>query len=203
MIVLLVGLTGGIGSGKSTVARMLEERGAVILDADAFARDAVRAGSEGFGQVVERFGKEIVGPDGELDRPKLASIVFSDPEALGDLESIVHPPVRRMTADAIQANLDLERVVVLVNPLLIEMGTHRDCDVVVVVSVSPLAQVARSVARGMQEDDVRARIAAQRPLEERARQADVLIDNEGSLDELAAQVEQLWARLDADAHTGS
>ena len=200
---LLVGLTGGIGSGKSTVARMLEERGAVILDADAFARDAVRAGSEGFGQVVERFGKEIVGPDGELDRPKLASIVFSDPEALGDLESIVHPPVRRMTADAIQANLDLERVVVLVNPLLIEMGTHRDCDVVVVVSVSPLAQVARSVARGMQEDDVRARIAAQRPLEERARQADVLIDNEGSLDELAAQVEQLWARLDAEAHTGS
>jgi dephospho-CoA kinase len=182
---------------------MLEERGAVILDADAFARDAVRAGSEGFGQVVERFGKEIVGPDGELDRPKLASIVFSDPEALGDLESIVHPPVRRMTADAIQANLDLERVVVLVNPLLIEMGTHRDCDVVVVVSVSPLAQVARSVARGMQEDDVRARIAAQRPLEERARQADVLIDNEGSLDELAAQVEQLWARLDAEAHTGS
>jgi dephospho-CoA kinase len=203
MIVLLVGLTGGIGSGKSTVARMLEERGAVILDADAFARDAVRAGSEGFGQVVERFGKEIVGPDGELDRPKLASIVFSDPEALGDLESIVHPPVRRMTADAIQANLDLERVVVLVNPLLIEMGTHRDCDVVVVVSVSPLAQVARSVARGMQEDDVRARIAAQLPLEERARQADVLIDNEGSLDELAAQVEQLWARLDAEAHTGS
>jgi dephospho-CoA kinase len=193
--VLLVGLTGGIGAGKSTVSAMLAERGAVILDADAFAREAVRSGSEGFRRVVERFGRGIVAPDGELDRPKLAGIVFNDPAALSDLEAIVHPEVRRMIADGITANLDADAVVVLVNPLLIEMGTHRDCDVVVVVSAGPDTQIARSVERGMLEDDVRARIAAQLPLEDRARQADVLIDNEGSLDELAAQVDELWSSL--------
>lgn len=198
---LLVGLTGGIGSGKSTVTRILEERGAIILDADAFARDAVRGGSEGFRRVVERFGRDVIGPDGELDRPGLASIVFNDPEALGDLEAIVHPEVRRMIADRIQAHLDTDHVVVLVNPLLIEMGTHRDCDSVVVVSVSPETQVTRSVARGMQEEDVRARIAAQLPLEDRARHADVLLDNEGTLEELTAQVDQLWQRLAAQTPT--
>jgi dephospho-CoA kinase len=197
--VLLVGLTGGIGSGKSTVTRMLEERGAIVLDADAFARDAVRAGSDGFRRVVERFGGEVVGSDGELDRPKLASIVFNDPGSLGDLEAIVHPEVRRAIADGIGAHLDTDDVVVLVNPLLIEMGTHRDCDLVVVVSSSPQTQIERSVARGMGEDDVRARIAAQLPLEDRARHADVLIDNEGSIDELAAQVDRLWDRLVAEA----
>ena len=196
---LLVGLTGGIGSGKSTVARLLEERGAVILDADVFARDAVRAGTEGFAAVVRRFGDEIVAPDGELDRSQLASIVFADPAALADLEAIVHPEVRRMIADGIQDHLDGDRVVVLVNPLLIEMGTHRDCDVVVVVSASPDTQVARSVARGMDEADVRARIAAQLPIDDRAQMADVLLDNEGTLEELAAEVEVLWRDLAARA----
>ena len=196
---LLVGLTGGIGSGKSTVARLLEERGAVILDADVFARDAVRAGTEGFAAVVRRFGDEIVAPDGELERSRLASIVFADPAALADLEAIVHPEVRRMIADGIQDHLDGDRVGVLVNPLLIEMGTHRDCDVVVVVSASPDTQVARSVARGMDEADVRARIAAQLPIDDRARMADVLLDNEGTLEELAAEVEVLWRDLAARA----
>jgi dephospho-CoA kinase len=196
---LLVGLTGGIGSGKSTVARLLEERGAVILDADVFARDAVRAGTGGFAAVVRRFGDEVVAPDGELDRPRLASIVFADPAALADLEAIVHPEVRRMIADGIQDHLDGDRIVVLVNPLLIEMGTHRDCDVVVVVSASPDTQIARSVARGMDEADVRARIAAQLPIDDRARMADVLLDNEGTLEELAAEVEVLWRDLAARA----
>jgi dephospho-CoA kinase len=198
---LLVGLTGGIGSGKSTVAHLLEERGAVILDADVFARDAVRAGSDGFRAVVARFGSDVVSGDGKLDRPRLASIVFADPAALADLESIVHPVVRRMIADGIQDHLDRDRVVVLVNPLLIEMGTHRDCDVVVVVSAAPETQVARSAARGMEEADVRARIAAQLPLEERARMADVLLDNEGSLEELEAEVDVLWHDLE-DRATG-
>jgi dephospho-CoA kinase len=201
--VLLVGLTGGIGAGKSTVTGMLAERGAVILDADAFAREAVRSGTEGFRRVVERFGKGIVAPDGELDRSKLAAIVFNDPQALSDLEAIVHPEVRRMIADGITANLDGDGVVVLVNPLLIEMGTHRDCDVVVVVSVSPQTQVERSVARGMTEEDVRARLAAQLPLEDRARQADVLIDNEGTLEELSSQVGHLWGRLATRASAGN
>ena len=199
---LLVGLTGGIGSGKSTVARFLGDHGAVILDADVFARDAVRGGSEAFAAVVERFGEEVVGSDGELDRPKLAAIVFADRAALGDLEAIVHPEVRRLIADGIQAELDTDHVVVLVNPLLIEMGAHRDCDVVVVISTEPETQVSRTVARGMDEADVRARLAAQLPIEERARAADVLLDNEGSLEDLETEVAVLWASLAARA-TGS
>jgi dephospho-CoA kinase len=197
--VLLVGLTGGIASGKSTVARMLAARGAVVLDADAFAREAVRAGSEGLRTVVARFGSEVLTPDGALDRPKLASIVFADPAARAELEAIVHPEVRRRIADGIQENLDTDNVVVLVNPLLIEMGTHRDCDVVVVVSVPPETQVARSTARGMDEEDVRARMAAQLPLDERAQQADVILDNEGSVDDLEPQVDRLWNQLAARA----
>ena len=198
LLVHLVGLTGGIGSGKSTVAEMLRARGAVILDADAFAREAVAPGTDGLRRVVERFGREILAGD-ELDRAKLASVVFADPQALGDLEAIIHPEVRRMIAAGIQAHLDTDRVVVLVNPLLIEMGTHRDCDTVVVVSASPETQVARAQGRGLTEEDVRARIAAQLPLEERAAQADVLLDNEGTIDELAAQVGRLWERLVAPA----
>jgi dephospho-CoA kinase len=196
---LLVGLTGGIGSGKSTVAGMLAERGAVILDADVYARDAVAVGSDAFDAVVRRFGDDIVGSDGELDRAKLASIVFADRAALDDLEAIVHPEVRRRLADAIQAELDTNHVVVLVNPLLIEMGTHRDCDVVVVVSAEPETQVARATARGLDEADVRARIAAQLPLNERARQADVLLDNEGSIEDLEAEADVLWRDLAARA----
>jgi dephospho-CoA kinase len=199
---LLVGLTGGIGSGKSTVARFLGEHGAVIVDADVFARDAVGAGSDAFEAVVGRFGDEVVGPDGELDRPKLASIVFADRAALADLEAIVHPDVRRMIADRIQAELDTDHVVVLVNPLLIEMGAHRDCDVVVVISADSETQVARTVARGMDEADVRARLAAQLPIEERARAADVLLDNEESLEDLEAEVAVLWASLAARAAGG-
>ena len=192
---ILVGLTGGIGSGKSTVADLLRDRGAVVLDADDFARAAVVAGSEGLRKVIERFGPEVLGPDGELDRRKLASIVFTDPAALSDLEAIVHPEVRRMFADGIQENLDSQGIVVLVNPLLIEMGTHRDCDIVVVVSTSIETQIARSVARGMEESDVRARIAAQLPLAERAQAADVLIDNEGTVEELEHEVDVLWHEL--------
>src|SRR6476659_9854261 len=179
---LLVGLTGGIGAGKSPVA--------------------VRKGTDPLGAVVRRFGDTIVGADGELDRARLASIVFADREALDDLEAIIHPEVRRMIADGIQSHLDTDDVVVLVNPLLIEMGTHRDCDVVVVVSASPETQVARSVARGMDEDDVRSRIGAQLPLDARARAADVLLDNEGTREDLHAEVEVLWHDLAARAAAG-
>jgi len=196
---LLVGLTGGIGSGKSTVASLLEQRGAVLVDADVFAREAVRAGTPAFDAVCRRFGDEIVGDNGELDRAALASIVFADRAALDDLEAIVHPEVRRMVADTLQAELDTDHVVVLVNPLLIEMGAHRDCDVVVVVSAAQETQVRRSMARGMDETDVRSRIAQQLSLEERARLADVILDNEGSLEELTQEVDVLWRDLAARA----
>jgi dephospho-CoA kinase len=167
------------------------------LDADDFAREAVRPGTDALRRVAERFGPEVLAADGTLDRQELAAIVFADPDALGDLEAIVHPEVRRSIAEGVQDNIDTDNVVVLVNPLLIEMGTHRDCDVVVVVSTSPETQVRRAVTRGLTEDDVRARIAAQLPLEQRAAQADVLLDNEGTLEELEAQVDRLWDRLAA------
>jgi dephospho-CoA kinase len=200
---LLVGLTGGIGSGKSTVSRLLAEHGAVVLDADAFAREAVATGTEGLDRVVQRFGSDVLGPDGELDRSKLAAIVFVDEGARRDLESIVHPFVRQAIADGITENASSDRVVVLVNPLLIEMGTHRDCDVVIVVSAEPDTQVARSVASGMDEADVRARMAAQLPLDERARHADVVLDNEGTIEELARRVDELWPGLAARAAAGA
>ncbi len=196
---LLVGLTGGIGSGKSTVARILGEHGAVILDADVFARDAVRGSSDSFAAVVDRFGADVVGPDGELDRSRSHPSCSPIPRRWRDLEAIVHPEVRRMIADGIQAELDSDHVVVLVNPLLIEMGAHRDCDVVVVISTEPETQVARTVARGMGETDVRARLAAQLPIDERARAADVLLDNEGSLEDLEREVAVLWTTLAARA----
>lgn len=199
----LVGLTGGLGSGKSTVSAMLEARGAVILDADAFARDAVRKGTPGFDRVVARFGRGIVGPDGELDRAALAAIVFNDEASLRDLEAIVHPEVRRMIDEGVSANIGSDRVVVLVNPLLIEMGTHRDCDVVVVVSASPQTQLERVLARGMAREDAEARMANQLPLDERAKHADVIIDNDGGLPELEAQVDELWARLQRRIRTGT
>ena len=199
---LLVGLTGGIGSGKSTVASMLFERGAVVLDADAFARAAVEPGTPTFDRVVERFGPAILGAEGALDRAKLASIVFGDPDSLRDLEAIVHPEVRRMIAEGVAANADTRNVVVLVNPLLMEMGSDEHCEVVVVVAAEPETQIARLVARGMDEADARARLASQMSPERRAERADVVLDNEGTPEELRGQVDRLWVDLAARAAGG-
>ena len=197
---LLVGLTGGIGSGKSTVARMLEERGAVVFDADVLARKAVEAGSPGYQAVVERFGANVLAPGGELDREALASIVFADPAARRDLEAIVHPEVRRMFAEGAEEHRGSDRVVVFSAPLLVETGMHTAFEILVVVSTTVDTQVERLLRdRGMSEDAVRARIAAQAPLEDKAAVADVLIDNEGSLEELERQVERAWADLAARA----
>jgi dephospho-CoA kinase len=193
--VLLVGLTGGIGSGKSTVASMLADRGAVILDADIFARAALERGTPAYARVVDRFGPSIVAPGGELDRAKLAFIVFGDPGSLRDLEAIVHPEVHRMTADGIAASSETNAIVVLVNPLLVEMGDHERCDILVVVSATPETRIARLVARGMDEADARARLAAQMPLEEKSALADFVLDNEGPLGDLEPQVDALWAEL--------
>ena len=197
---LLVGLTGGIGSGKSTVARMLEERGAVVFDADVLARRAVETASPGYQAVVERFGANVLAPGGELDRVALASIVFADPAARRDLEAIVHPEVRRMFAEETEEHRDSDRVVVFSAPLLVETGMHTAFEVLVVVSTTVDTQVERLMReRGMSEDAVRVRIAVQAPLEDKAAVADVLIDNEGSLEELEAQVERAWADLAARA----
>ena len=196
---LFVGLTGGIGSGKSTAAGMLADRGAVVLDADALARAAIARGTPGFDRVVELFGPDVLAPDGDLDRARIAGIVFADEERRRALEAIVHPEVRRMIAEGVAAHAGTDDVVVLNSPLLIETGSDRDCDVVVVVSAGPETQIARSVRRGMDEADARARLAAQLPLERKAQQADVVLDNEGTAAELEAQVDRLWTDLRARA----
>ena len=193
---LLVGLTGGIGSGKSTVARMLEERGAVVFDADALARRAVEPGSSGYRAVVERFGANVLAPGGELDREALASIVFADAAARRDLEAIVHPEVRRLFGKGTDEYASTDRVVVFSAPLIVETGMHTAFEVLVVVSTGVQTQIERLLRdRGMSEDAIRARIAAQAPLEDKAAVADVLIDNEGSLEELERQVDQVWTDL--------
>jgi dephospho-CoA kinase len=193
--VLLVGLTGGIGSGKSTVAGMLAERGAVVLDADRLARDAVAPGTEGFDAVMARFGDTVIAPDGALDRAALARIVFADDEARAALEAIVHPDVQRRIAESVTAHAETDDVVVVDSPLLIEAGAHEGFEVVVVVTAPIDERVARLAARGMSEEDVLARDAAQMPLEEKAALADVVVDNDGSLDDLESKVDRLWADL--------
>jgi dephospho-CoA kinase len=198
--VLLVGLTGGIGSGKSTVAGMLRERGAVVFDADVLAREAVGPGTPGHAAVIERFGANVLAPGGELDREALASIVFADPAARRDLEAIVHPEVRRLFAEGSEAYHDTDRIVVFSAPLLVETGMHTAFDVLVVVSATTATQVERLMReRGMTEGSIRARIDAQAPLEDKAEVADFLVDNEGPLEELEGQVARLWSDLSARA----
>jgi dephospho-CoA kinase len=196
--VLLVGLTGGIGSGKSTVARLLEKRGAIVFDADLLAREAVAPGTPGHAAVIERFGADVLAPGGELDREALASIVFADPSARRDLERIVQPEVRRLFAEGSEAYRDTDRVVVFSAPLLVESGMHTAFEILVVVSARVATQIERLMRqRGMSETSIRARIDAQAPFEDKASVADFIVDNEGTLDELESQVERLWNDLSA------
>jgi len=197
---LLVGLTGGIGSGKTTVAHMLEARGAVVFDADVLARDAIAPGTPGHERVVERFGSNVLAPGGDIDREALASTVFADPAARRDLEAIVHPEVRRLFAESTEEYRDTDAVVVFSAPLLVETGMHTAFEVLIVVSAPVETQVDRLLrGRAMSEAAIRGRIGAQLPLEEKAAVADILIDNEGTLEELEGQVDRAWADLRARA----
>lgn len=197
---LLVGLTGGIGSGKSTAARMLRDLGAVVFDADVLAREAVAPGTGGHRAVVERFGADVLAPGGELDREALAAVVFADPAARRDLEAIVHPEVRRLFAEGSEAYRDSDRVVVLSAPLLVETGMHSAFEVLVVMAVPEPVQVERLMRdRGMSEEEIRARMEAQAPLEDKAAVADILLDNEGSPEDLERQVDRIWGDLVARA----
>jgi dephospho-CoA kinase len=187
-----MGLTGGIGSGKSTVSGLLAERGAVIVDADRIAREVVEPGTPGLAAVVEAFGPRVLNDDGSLDRPALAAIVFADPEARRRLDGIVHPLVRERGAE-LAAQAPPGAVVVHDVPLLVETGQAGSYDLVLVVEADPETRVARLVGRGLSEDDARARIAAQATDEQRRAVADVVVDNSGSREELAAQVDRFWA----------
>jgi dephospho-CoA kinase len=198
--VLLVGLTGGIGSGKSTVARLLERRGAAVIDADQLAREAVAKGTPGFDRVVDSFGPDVVRADGELDRSALAARIFSDPAQKASLEAIVHPEVARRFGELVDAYRVTDRIVVYVTPLLVELGLAPAFDVVVVVTASPHLRVSRVASdRGLSPDEVRGRMAVQATDEQRMEVADVLIDNDGSLAELEPQVDRLWNDLVASA----
>lgn len=197
---LLVGLTGGIGSGKSTVARLLERRGAVVIDADHLAREAVARGTPGFDRVVDTFGPGVLKPDGDLDRGRLAAIIFADPERRTALEAIVHPEVARRFGERVEELRDSGRVVVYVSPLLVELELASAFDVVVVVTASPHLRVSRVASdRDLSPEDVRARMAAQATDAQRMEVADVLVDNDGSLAELEPQIERLWSDLEARA----
>jgi dephospho-CoA kinase len=190
--VLRIGLTGGIGSGKSTVSALLAERGARIVDADVLAREVVAPGSPGLAAVVDAFGDGVLAADGSLDRPALAAVVFGDPSARATLDGIVHPLVRARAVELITAMPD-DAVVVQDIPLLVETGQGASFDLVLVVQADLATRVARLVQRGLSEDDARARIAAQATDEQRRAVADVVLDNSGTLEHLAEQVDRFWA----------
>ncbi|MER7055725.1 MULTISPECIES: dephospho-CoA kinase [unclassified Streptomyces] len=197
---LKVGLTGGIGAGKSEVSRLLVEYGAVLIDADRIAREVVAPGTPGLAAVVEAFGEDVLTGDGSLDRPRLGSLVFADPERLAVLNSIVHPLVGARSRALEEAAAE-DAVVVHDVPLLTENGLAPLYDVVVVVDADPATQLDRLVRlRGMTEPDARARMAAQATREQRRRIADVVIDNDVPLDELRTRVQEVWGELSRRAH---
>jgi dephospho-CoA kinase len=190
--VILLGLTGGIGSGKSTVSSMLAARGAVIIDADAITRELQAPGAPLLAELAGRFGESIITADGALDRAALAGVAFSDPEALKALNEIVHPAVAREMDRRLREQRDTDNVVVLDIPLLAE-NPRKGLSGVVVVDVPVEVAVERLVdQRGMSAEDARARIAKQATREERAKIADRIIDNSGSLADLESQVEEVW-----------
>ena len=195
-----VGLTGGLGSGKSTVAALLGEHGAVIIDADVVAREVVRAGTPGFAAVVARFGPDVVGRDGELDRAALARIVFADGAALDELNAIVHPLVGSRSAE-LAAAVPPGAVVVHDIPLLAENGLADRFDTVVVVEADREIRLARLAERGLTRAEAEARMAAQATDEKRRAIADEIVRNDGDLDSLARQVDRLWDRLSGSARS--
>ncbi|MFE9921449.1 dephospho-CoA kinase [Streptomyces sp. NPDC005774] len=192
---LTVGLTGGIGAGKSEVSRLLVECGAVLIDADRIAREAVAPGTPGLAAVVAAFGEEILTEDGSLDRPGLGAIVFADEGKLALLNSIVHPLVGARSRELEEAAAE-DAVVVHDVPLLTENGLASLYDLVIVVDASTETRLERLVGRrGMSEEDARARMAAQATREQRREIADIVIDNDVPLDELARRVKDIWAEL--------
>ncbi|PJN25038.1 dephospho-CoA kinase [Kitasatospora sp. CB02891] len=193
---LRIGLTGGIGAGKSEVSRQLAALGAVIVDSDLIAREVVAPGTPGLAAVVAEFGPEVLLPDGALDRPALGRIVFGDPARLAALNAIVHPLVRARSAE-LEAAAGPDAIVVHDVPLLAENGLAPLYDLVVVIDVPDAERLRRLTAlRGMPEDEARARMAAQATREDRLAVADLVLDNSGDLDALTSRVRELWRQLE-------
>ncbi len=192
---IVVGLTGGIGSGKSTVSERLAAKGAVIVDADRIARDLQHPGSPVLVAMAERFGPEIVGADGSLNRAAVASIVFNDAEALADLNAIVHPAMQAEIESQITAHRGSERVVILDFPLLTE-NPRPGLTAIIVVDVDPELAIERLVEqRGMDRNDARARVASQASRGDRLATASHVIDNSGDLGALQDRIDTVWLEL--------
>ena len=196
---LRVGLTGGLASGKSTVAALFRDLGAFHVDADEIAHDLLAAGGRARDEVVARFGADVLARDGSIDRKRLAAIVFSNPRALADLNAIVHPRVREEIARRIarhEEGLDPAPIAIVDAALLVEAGVHRDLDALVVVSCRPETQIARATARGgLTEEEARARIAAQAPAAAKLAAADYVIENDGPIEETARRTREVWSAL--------
>jgi len=196
---LRVGLTGGIGSGKSEVARRLAEHGAVLIDADVAARQVVEPGSPGLARIAAAFGDEVLRPDGSLNRERLGEIVFADPRRRAELNAIVHPLVRAWMQEAEHAAVQTDGDAIVVHdvPLLAESRGQAGFDPVIVVDVPPELQLERLVRlRGMPAERARARMAAQASREQRLAVADIVIDNSGSLEDLDGRIDEVWADLE-------
>jgi dephospho-CoA kinase len=193
----VVGLTGGIGTGKSTVTRLLRERGVAVIDADEATRAVQAPGSEGLRRLVDEFGPSILASDGDLDRGRLAAVAFTDPEARQRLNAVVHPLVREWMAERqIEAEARGEPYVVLDIPLLFESRGAAGFDDVILVYAPEEVALRRLVElRGMPEEQARARIAAQMPIEEKRKLARHVIDNTGTLEQLRARTESVWAAV--------
>ncbi|MGH2706723.1 MAG: dephospho-CoA kinase [Actinomycetota bacterium] len=193
---VLIGLSGGFASGKSTVAGMLEARGAVVMDADRIAHEVISVAGPAYPGVVDRFGPGILGPEGRIDRGKLARVVFADPQARRDLEAITHPAIFTEIARRLASLGDQAQVVVLDAALLVETGAHRGplpMAALVVVAAEVEDQLKRAARqRGIGAKEARARIASQAPIEAKLAAADYVIDNRGGLPELERSVDALW-----------
>lgn len=189
-----IGLTGGVGSGKSTVAALLAGKGALVVDADALAREVVAPGSDGLREIEAAFGPGVLADDGSLNRPALAAIVFADEEARARLNAITHPRIAARTLELMAAAAP-GQVIVHDVPLLVENKLAPAYDLVVVVEADQQVRLARLEARGMPAEEARRRMASQASDEERREVADVVIDNSGSVAELESAVDQLWQRI--------
>ena len=193
---LLAGLTGGIGSGKTTVGKMFADLGAIVFDADDLAREVVRSGTRGYAAVVELFGSDVLLPSGELDRAALAGRVFSDNVERRELESVLHPEIFRALRERLGPLRKTERIVIFEAVLLIESGFDEECDMVISVEAPEELRLSRALAQSLRsEEDVRSRMAAQVSEEIRAARSDAVISNEGTQEGLREQVEQIWFEL--------
>ena len=202
-MILRVGLTGGIASGKSSVGKMLARLGATVIDADRVVADLYRQGEPGYRAIVRRYGREVLRPDGEIDRPKLSAVALETKESAAELNALIHPLVIAEEArmiEAIERESNGDRIVIVEATLLLESGGKQRYDRIVVVDVDPETQLARAEARGLDRAEAARRMARQMSRSERLREADYVIDNSGSLEETESETRAVLANLEHDLH---